>query len=497
MEGSAAEGAHEAPRGVELLALVAAGLDHLACEEIQHKLSPLECAAVGQPSAAEQWAPDGHPTVFPGTAGVAKLRLRVATPSTDAGWRQLRGALASLKSVQAMLLFVGSQSHVPLDGASGVPAIEAAAAARVTRWREAYTACCRLREREHAPPPSFRASAVRDGQHDYSSMDVARALGRVLCPLMGWRPQMVEFDVEAVAILLQRELLFGLALTAEAKGFRRGQLPAEPRPLLHHAEISARLRSSTAHLMLRLAEPRAGELVCDPMCGVGTLPLEAAATLPMVMTLAGDADAHLLSQARWRGCRTERGEDGVRDEGSTAPPSQAHENGVVLREAQDMAAGQPVLPLSECARARALPAWHYDERRYAPISRGSGVLSCVWDATRLPLRPGCVDALVVDLPFGMVHKVRHGRTVRHLYTLVVAQAARVLRAGGRLVMLTPSRAPLDACLAQQAPLWDERQCIRINCGGALAWVCVWARTSASDDINRSTRVSDCQHQRDA
>ena len=41
------------------------------------------------------------------------------------------------------------------------------------------------------------------------------------------------------------------------------------------------------------------------VCGVGTLPLEAAATCPMVVTLAGDADAELLVQARLRPMMTD------------------------------------------------------------------------------------------------------------------------------------------------------------------------------------------------
>ena len=45
-----------------------------------------------------------------------------------------------------------------------------------------------------------------------------------------------------------------------------------------YASIDARLRSSTAWLMLRLARVQPGDVVLDPMCGIGTVPLEAAAT---------------------------------------------------------------------------------------------------------------------------------------------------------------------------------------------------------------------------
>ena len=84
-----------------------------------------------------------------------------------------------------------------------------------------------------------------------------------------------------------------------------------------------------------------------------------------------------------------------------------------------------------------LPTWHGMERRYATPAAGGGVGVCSWDALQLPLRAASVDLCVVDLPFGMACKVKGG--IKSFYPRAVLQMARVLRPGGRLVMLSPSR----------------------------------------------------------
>lgn len=125
-----------------------------------------------------------------------------------------------------------------------------------------------------------------------------------------------------------------------------------------------------------------------------------------------------------------------------------------------------------------IPSWHYEARQYARpgTAGGGGAHFAHWSAAELPLRSGVVDAVVVDLPFGMGHKMRGGGAAR-LYPRATLEAARVLVTGGRFVALTPALRVLTDCLEAQRLLWATTEARQVNCGGILAWVCVWTRSS--------------------
>jgi len=57
-----------------------------------------------------------------------------------------------------------------------------------------------------------------------------------------------------------------------------------------------------------------------------------------------------------------------------------------------------------------------------------------WDARAIPLRSGCVDGVVCNLPFG--RRVGSHRRNEHLYPGFFRELYRVLRPGGRAVLLT-------------------------------------------------------------
>jgi len=73
-------------------------------------------------------------------------------------------------------------------------------------------------------------------------------------------------------------------------------------------------------------------------------------------------------------------------------------------------------------------------------------------------------------------QVRQVVGVPRLYSLTFAEAARVLRTGGRLVVLSPCKQALHQALASTAPLWRVLRTATINCGGCLAIVLVCSRT---------------------
>ena len=82
----------------------------------------------------------------------------------------------------------------------------------------------------------------------------------------------------------------------------------------------------------------------------------------------------------------------------------------------------------------------------ASASHRCGAL--LWDAKALPLRDGCVDSVVCDLPWGQ----RSGSRAENaaLYPAAVQEWARVLRPDGRAVCLTADRALIEAALSLPA-----------------------------------------------
>jgi len=77
--------------------------------------------------------------------------------------------------------------------------------------------------------------------------------------------------------------------------------------------------------------------------------------------------------------------------------------------------------------------------------------ACVrWDARHLPLRYQSVDRLVCNLPFG--RRVGSHHSNRHLYPGFVRELRRVLRPGGRAVLLTAERRLLERLLVRECGL---------------------------------------------
>jgi hypothetical protein len=101
-------------------------------------------------------------------------------------------------------------------------------------------------------------------------------------------------------------------------------------------------------------------------------------------------------------------------------------------------------------------------------------------AHQIGLRHACVDVLIVDLPFGITHKVRGGGGgLRHLYHTAMHEGARVLRPAGRLVALAVSRKTMSPPFEDplHAPLWASVTWRHVNCGGSFSWVVHAVRSS--------------------
>jgi len=121
---------------------------------------------------------------------------------------------------------------------------------------------------------TFAVEAERLGEgHEYTSLDVARVVGdaviRVVEARRGWRPE-VRLNSPQVIVYAGVEgekLSIGVVLSGERSlHVKRYRLYDHP----------AALKPSLAYVMLRLSGARDGESIVDPMCGGGTIAVEAA-----------------------------------------------------------------------------------------------------------------------------------------------------------------------------------------------------------------------------
>ena len=141
-------------------------------------------------------------------------------------------------------------------------------------------------------------------------------------------------------------------------------------------ELPAALRPSVAAAMVFLTEPAADDVFLDPMAGSGTILYERMQAGPFARLLGGDIEPERVDAARKnvRGSRKKPGANAM----------------------------QP------------------DIRQ--------------WDARQLPLDAGSVDKVATNLPFGK--QLRGAETPARLYPPVLAELQRVVRPGGRIVLLS-------------------------------------------------------------
>ena len=88
-----------------------------------------------------------------------------------------------------------------------------------------------------------------------------------------------------------------------------------------------------------------------------------------------------------------------------------------------------------------------------------------WDSCRLPLRAASVDAVVTDLPFGR----RHGSHLQNqsLYPRALREYARVVRSGGRAVMLTMDYKIMKHAVSNNKQFWKMTQEYKVLVGGGV------------------------------
>ena len=119
---------------------------------------------------------------------------------------------------------------------------------------------------------SFAVRSERVGTHDFTSVDVSRVVGQAIIDSYReahgrrLKVNLDEPDVEFYALVRDQEFLLGVN-TSGSSLHRRGY-----KVYMHPAA----LKPTIASAMLRIGGWRAGKSLIDPMCGGGTIPIEAA-----------------------------------------------------------------------------------------------------------------------------------------------------------------------------------------------------------------------------
>ncbi|KAM8757932.1 tRNA (guanine(6)-N(2))-methyltransferase THUMP3 isoform 1-T3 [Acanthopagrus schlegelii] len=259
----------------------------------------------------------------------------------------------------------------------------------------------------------FRVTCNRAGdKHSFSSNEAARDFGGAVQEFFQWKADMTKFDIEVLLNIHNGEVVIGIALTEES---------------LHRRNIShfgpTTLRSTLCYGMLRLCKPQPSDIILDPMCGTGAIPLEGAIEFNSSFYIAGDN--------------------------------------------YDMAVNRTVNNICHIQKRRA------DK---GSIS-GLPIDTVRWDLCSLPMRTSSVDIIITDMPFGK----RMGSRKKNwdLYPSCLREMARVCRPGsGKAVLLTQDKKCFSKAISRMGGLWKKLYTVWVNVGGLHAGVYLLKRTEA-------------------
>ncbi|WFO75903.1 methyltransferase [Desulfurococcaceae archaeon MEX13E-LK6-19] len=146
------------------------------------------------------------------------------------------------------------------------------------------------------PETSFAVQVERMGRHEYTSMDIARIVGDVVISITtkfyGRRPPVNLRNPNIIVHVFLREerLLAGIVLTGPWSMHRRGY---------RVYDHPAALKPTLAAAMLYISGTRDKQVIVDPMCGGGTIPIEAALLHEDAVIIGTDINPVHIKGARY------------------------------------------------------------------------------------------------------------------------------------------------------------------------------------------------------
>lgn len=391
--------------------------------------------------------------------------------------------LCVLRGVERVCAAVGEARDMPHDEEGASETVRRHMREWSNGWARAEAVLRAFREAEGAPlpeKPTFRATVRRKGKHAWRSPFLQGHLGAAAIEASGgWPVELREQQAQVYADVVPRadlraasdarlaaareRALAEVEEEREARGWTDAEVELErkrrtraaakkereatatataPSELLVGLELfgpeRARHRNrdtSTgyepvtalapplAYLLGRVVSPRAGETVLDPMCGVATTLIEAAAEQPGARYVGVDLSEESVAQGRLNAAAA------VAAAGGGAPlPVQLH-----VADARQM--------------------------------------------TPEPVPPASVDCVLTDPPFG--HRHLTFSQVSSLYPLVLRQMVIAMRPGARAAVLTSQRKIMTRAVdaeREHLELVRERPVV---VGGMDAFVFVLRRTGSA------------------
>lgn len=122
---------------------------------------------------------------------------------------------------------------------------------------------------------TFRCTCYRDGKHALNSQEVAASMGEAVgVRYSSWSVDLVAFDFQVVAFVLQTSVVIGVSLSNSPMTCTSRLPKPDTQRFVFEEGMAAVLRPSTAYLIGQFARVSEGDIVCDTMAGVGTIPVE-------------------------------------------------------------------------------------------------------------------------------------------------------------------------------------------------------------------------------
>jgi len=119
---------------------------------------------------------------------------------------------------------------------------------------------------------TFAVKSDRVGAHKFTSLDISRVIGETIIDNanrnmgLNVKVNLSNPDIRIIAELINKQFVLGIDTSGLSLHIRRYRVYNHPMPL----------KTTLAYLLVRISNWRREEILLDPTCGGGTIPIEAA-----------------------------------------------------------------------------------------------------------------------------------------------------------------------------------------------------------------------------